>query len=79
MIHWQHKKSPSFLIQKFKATHTHAPTCTRMHAQEHLGTCGHVNCPLPCHTHNTPNSADAVKLLNNSQPHKNDLEDIWRD
>jgi len=47
-----------------------------MHAQEHLGTCRHVNCPLPCHTHNTPNSADAVKLLNNSQPHKNDLEDI---
>jgi hypothetical protein len=39
----------------------------------------HVSCPLLCSTHNSTNSADTVKQLNNLPSDRNDLEDLWRD
>jgi hypothetical protein len=63
-------------MQGHTHTHTHTPTWAHMHTQEHLGTCGHVNCPLPCHRNNTPNPADVVKQLNNLPSDDNNLEDL---
>jgi hypothetical protein len=52
MTHGQYTKISKFFNPKMQG-HTHTPTCTCMHAQEHLGKRGHVNSPLPCHTQNT--------------------------